>query len=388
MYVKALVLYLLTWITSAYQQDPDEGTSATGSSTYFPIKGNVYPIGTTYIVTIDIGSTEKSYILDVDTGSDVTWIQNSSIYDNPYVPKLENIVSCDDPACISLQGVLERNCDIICDYKVDYGDGSSFTGSLVRDSFHLTMRIGSWLAPNLTFGCGISIKDGYDTIHHSTTDGVLGLGKGKSGILNQLRNKGVINRNVVGHCLYRRGGGYLILGEFDFGPMSWKQISSNEEHYSLGKANILLGNETTDIKNLSIIFDSGSSYTYLESRAYEALFDLVNKTINGSLIVADDDKILSICWKDVVGPIQTFADVINYFLPVALNFTDEVNNVQFEIPPESYLIISDKQNVCLGMLNGTEAGLEDVNLIGGISMQDKFVVYDNENNRVGWSNEC
>ncbi|KAL3638837.1 hypothetical protein CASFOL_016744 [Castilleja foliolosa] len=260
MYVKALVLYLLTWITSAYQQNPDEGTSATWSSTYFPIEGDVYPLGY-YVVTIDIGSSEKSYILDVDTGSDVTWIQNSSIY----------------------------------------GLVSSYNEKR----------------------CGVSIRDG-QTIN-SFTDGVLGLGKGKSGILNQLRNKGVINRNVVGHCLYRRGGGYLILGEFDFGPISWKQISSNEERYSLGKANILLGNETTDIKNLSIIFDSGSTYTYLESRAYEALFDLVNKTINGSLIVADDDKILSICWKDVVGPIQTFANVTNYFLPVALNFTDDAN---------------------------------------------------------------
>lgn len=43
------------------------------------------------------------------------------------------------------------------------------------------------------------------------TDGVLGLGKGKSTILAQLRNLGVM-QNVFGHCLSAQGGGYLFLG--------------------------------------------------------------------------------------------------------------------------------------------------------------------------------
>ncbi|KAJ0526353.1 putative aspartic peptidase domain superfamily, Peptidase family A1 domain-containing protein [Helianthus annuus] len=42
-------------------------------------------------------------------------------------------------------------------------------------------------------------------------------------------------------------------------------------------------------------------------------------------------------------------------------------------------------NVCLGILNGTEAGLgDDLNLIGDISFQDKLIIYDNVNKQIGW----
>lgn len=44
------------------------------------------------------------------------------------------------------------------------------------------------------------------------TAGVLGLGNGKSGILSQLTSLGLI-RNVVGHCLSGRGGGFLFFGD-------------------------------------------------------------------------------------------------------------------------------------------------------------------------------
>ena len=57
---------------------------------------------------------------------------------------------------------------------------------------------------------------GYDQevangVHPPYTDGVLGLGNGKSTFLAQLRNLGVM-RNVFGHCFSSREGGYLFLG--------------------------------------------------------------------------------------------------------------------------------------------------------------------------------
>ncbi|KAL3638839.1 hypothetical protein CASFOL_016746 [Castilleja foliolosa] len=337
MYMKALTLYLLTWITNFGVR--------TGSPIFFPIEGNVYPLGY-YTVTIYVGNPPKSYVLDVDTGSDLTWIRNAW-------------VSRDDPDCESLEK-RRRNGDI-CDYEVEYGD-----------------------PPYLTIGCGDSNEDEH-SIHQPITQGILGLGKGKLGILNQLRNKGVINRNVVGHCLSRRDGGYIFFGEIPFFGITWKQISCiNDEHYSLGSADILLDGQATDIRNLCIIFDSGSTFTYLNSESYEALFDLVNKTINGTLSVANDDEALPFCWQDVE-PIQTIAQVARAFLSITLNFTDENNVVQFEMLPESYLLVSDLRNVCLGILNGGEIGLGDVNVIGDISMQDKLVIYDNENHMVGWA---
>lgn len=47
-------------------------------------------------------------------------------------------------------------------------------------------------------------------------------------------------------------------------------------HYSSGSAELILGGKTIVSKNLLVTFDSGSSYTYLNSLAYQALVHLVS----------------------------------------------------------------------------------------------------------------
>ncbi|GFP89828.1 aspartic proteinase asp1, partial [Phtheirospermum japonicum] len=268
-----------------------------------------------------------------------------------------------------------------CEYEVNYADGGSSSGILVRDWVHLIFRNGSWVSPWIAFGCGYPSK-GEVPIHQPINDGVLGLGKGAQGILKQLRDIGVI-RNVVGHCLSTQGGGYLFFGDIPLPGIAWKQILHDafSEHYFLGSADILLNGEVTDIRDLGIMFDSGSTYTYLHSEAYGALLDLVIKNLNGTLKDAADDNTLPVCWG---GPFGSLDEAASHFLPLAFNFTD-AKNVHFQMDPKSYLIISGKGNVYLGILNGTEVGLEDMNLIGDISMHDKLVIYDNENGMVGWA---
>ncbi|GKE74385.1 aspartic proteinase Asp1-like protein isoform X1, partial [Tanacetum coccineum] len=45
-----------------------------------------------------------------------------------------------------------------------------------------------------------------------SADGILGLGSGKIGILNQLQKLG-LTKKVVGHCLGSHGNGYLFFGD-------------------------------------------------------------------------------------------------------------------------------------------------------------------------------
>ena len=47
-------------------------------------------------------------------------------------------------------------------------------------------------------------------------------------------------------------------------------------HYSSGYAELIFGGKTTVSKNLQVTFDSGSSYTYLNSLAYQSLVHLVS----------------------------------------------------------------------------------------------------------------
>ncbi|KAL7605909.1 hypothetical protein Lser_V15G16464 [Lactuca serriola] len=393
------------------------------SSVVLPLYGNVYPQGY-YYAQINIGHPPRPYFVDPDTGSDLTWLQcdapcvHCTQAPHPYYRPNNDLVPCKDPLCASLHSG-DHRCDDPnqCDYEVEYADGGSSLGVLVNDVSLLNLTTGVRITPRLAIGCG------YDQIpgpSYQPLDGVLGLGKGKTGIVSQLHSQGLI-RNVVGHCFSSRGGGFLFFGDdvYDSSRVISTPMSRDyRKHYSPGYGEVIYGGKATGLKNLLVIFDSGSSYTYLSSQAYEGLLYLITKELSGKPIrEAVDDETLPFCWKGRK-PFRSIRDVKKYFKPVALSFSNGWRSkTQFEIPLEGYLLISvsllfhsnylksTKQNqvflthgiwifffllsqsrgsVCLGVLNGTEVGLQNFNIIGDISMQDKMVIYDNEKQTIGW----
>ncbi|KAM7513874.1 hypothetical protein LguiA_003457 [Lonicera macranthoides] len=361
------------------------------SSVIFPLYGNVYPIGF-YYVEMNIGKPPRPYFLDPDTGSDLTWLQcdapcvHCTKGPHPLYRPNNDLVVCKDPICEALHEG-EHNCEDDldqCDYEVEYADGGSSLGVLVNDVFLLNLTAGIQQTSRLALGCGYDQLPG---VNYHPLDGVLGLGKGKSSIISQLRGQGLI-QNVVGHCFGGKGGGFIFFGDdvYDSSRVVWTPMSRDySKHYSPGFAELILGGKTTGLKNLLIVFDSGSSYTYLNSQTYYTFLSFLKKELNGKpLKEAVDDKTLPFCWKGKK-PFKNIREVKKYFKPLALSFNNGWRDKpQFEIPPEGYLIISTKGSVCLGVLNGTEVGLHNFNIIGDITMQDKMVIYDNEKQAIGW----
>ncbi|KAG5250849.1 aspartic proteinase Asp [Salix suchowensis] len=346
---------------SAASQTTIKGKSITpandrGGSAVFPVTGNVYPAGH-YSVILNIGNPPKAFDLDIDTGSDLTWVQCDAPCtgctkpsDKLYNPK-NNRVPCSSSLCQAVSTGQNYNCDTPadqCDYEVQYADLGSSLGVLLSDYFPLRLTNSSLLQPRIAFGCG------YDQKYlgpHSPPDtaGILGLGRGKASILSQLRTLG-ITKNVVGHCFNR----LLPPSGITWTPML---RGSSDTLYSSGPAELLFGGKPTGIRALKLIFDSGSSYTYFNAQVYKSILDLVRKDLSGKpLKDAPEEKALPVCWK-TAKPIKS---------------------------------IFDKDgNVCLGILNGGEQGLENFNVIGDIFMQDRVVVYDNERQQIGWfSTNC
>nr|KYP55129.1 Aspartic proteinase Asp1 [Cajanus cajan] len=353
----------------------------------FQIQGNVYPLGY-YTVKLSIGNPPKSFDLDIDTGSDLTWVECDAPCSGCTIPRdrqykpHDNLAKCGNPLC-ACDGPNGQ-----CEYEVQYADQGSSHGVLVQDNILFKVSSTSLAHPMLVFGCG------YDQKHpgHSpppSTAGVLGLGNGRISILSQLNSLGLI-RNVVGHCLSGRGGGFLFFGGMLI-PQSgivWTPIlqssSSSVKHYKTGPADLLFNGKPTSVKGLELIFDSGASYTYFNSQAYGAFVQLVTNDIKGKqLSRATKDPSLPICWKGPK-PFKSLHDVTSNFKALALSFTKSKNSL-LQLPPQAYLIVTTHGNVCLGILNGTEIGLENANLIGAISLQDKIVIYDNENQQIGWT---
>ncbi|KAG5525088.1 hypothetical protein RHGRI_031686 [Rhododendron griersonianum] len=252
------------------RQRKSTAASRFGSSVVFPVTGDVYPNGY-YHATINVGHPPNPYFLDIDSGSDLTWLQCDApctkctpAPHSPYKPS-KDLVRCKDPLCASLDGPVNKPCDNPdeqCDYEVEYADHGSSMGVLVRDSFPLR--------------CGYN-QEVPSSVHPPYTDGVLGLADGKSSIVSQLYELG-LTRNVVGLCLSGKGGGFLFIGD-DLVPSSgvvWTTMLSKsmDKHYKVGPAELLYGKQATGAKGFPVIFDSGSTYSYLNSDAYKATLSI------------------------------------------------------------------------------------------------------------------
>ncbi|CAK9168751.1 unnamed protein product [Ilex paraguariensis] len=363
-----------------------------GSSLVFHVEGDIYPNGFFY-TSIYIGNPPKLYFLDIDTGSDLTWVQCAAAPSakllkaphTPYKPN-NNAVFCKDPLCASVNqpsGYPCKSPNDQCDYEVEYADYGSSLGVLVRDKVPFKFTNGSVSQPILAFGCG------YDQAFSGPfsppyVDGVLGLANGKSSIVSQLRNLG-ITRNVIGHCFSGRGGGFLFIGD-DIIPSgtAWIPMLPNSlNHYLSGPVDLLFDGKTLGAKGLNIVFDSGSTYTYLNSQAYQATLSRLNSGLVGKPISKVADGNLPVCWKGA-HPFRSVGDIRKYFSTLELSFTN-AKNVRFVIQPEGYLILTSPGTVCLGILNSAEANLGNLNLIGDISFQDKLIIYDNERRMIGWA---
>ncbi|XP_038699572.1 aspartic proteinase Asp1-like [Tripterygium wilfordii] len=378
-----MMVVLQVALYTAVQSHLSQAILQDTSSIVFPLSGSIHTHWA-YMTTINIGKPHKPFKVHVDTASELTWPK-----EHLYKPKTDSIVKCEDPLCVAIQGK-ERNCenpDDRCEYVIPFSDGSKTHGYLVRDIFPIRLTTGSIIDSPLVFGCG------YKQIGAFRGAGMLGLSRGPVGFLSQIHSQGLI-KQVMGHCLSSQEGGFLFLGD-DLVPhtgVSWTPITNNyheDRDYLSGPVDLLFDGKATQVTGLKVDFDSGSALSWLNQSAYQHTLDLINQALKKTkLKPAEPEGELSVCWSHKKKPIISLDKMNNkYFKKLTLSFKN-IPNVKLELPPQAYLILI-KGKVCLGIDDGDKLGLQNPNLIGAISMQDKLVMYDNVNHRIGWaSRDC
>ncbi|XP_058078722.1 aspartyl protease APCB1 [Magnolia sinica] len=378
-----------------------KSANAINSSTVFTVAGNVYPDGL-YYASILVGNPARPYYLDMDTGSDLTWIQCdapcTSCAKGPhpfYKPTKGKLVTGEDSLCQEVQSN-QNDCKFCpqCDYEIEYADQSASMGVLARDEVALKMENGTSLKPSFVFGCAYD-QQGQLSVSPANTDGILGLSRAKVSLPSQLASQGIIN-NVVGHCITSdlHGGGYLFLGD-DFTPrwgMTWVPMlnSPYTNFYNTELTKISLGGERLSVGGPGsnagrVIFDSGSSYTYFTKEAYTSLITSLKDSLDG-LIQDESDSTLPVCWRANFPVVWTVKNMKQFFKPLTLHFGNRwlIGQKTLQIPPEGYLIRSNKGNICLGILDGSKVHDGSMNILGDISLGGQLVVYDNVKRKIGW----
>ncbi|XP_026407837.1 aspartyl protease APCB1-like isoform X1 [Papaver somniferum] len=385
------------------QQKKISTSSLVESSAILPVKGNVYPHGL-YYTLLHVGNPGNTYYLDMDTGSDLTWIQcdapckRCAKGPNPlYKPAKGNILPPKDKLCAHVQSNHNReSCESCqhCSYEIEYADLSSSVGILARDSLHLTVANGTLVKPNFVLGCAYN-QQGQLSVSPARTDGILGLSRASISLPSQLASQGVI-QNVVGHCIASgaESDGYMFLGDEPVPRrgMTWVPMLNipsidlfHTEIVKLTYGGRQLSLDESGNNGGRVVFDSGSSYTYFPNKAYSGLIASLEDSFHEELVQDVSDPTLPLCWRAKY-PIRSLEDVKALFKPLTFQFGSRwwIMSSKMKIPPEGYLIISSKGNVCLGILDGSEVLDEPMILLGDISLHGQLIVYDNVNHKIGW----
>eukprot|EP00271_Cylindrocystis_brebissonii_P007615 TRINITY_DN21192_c0_g1_i1.p1 TRINITY_DN21192_c0_g1~~TRINITY_DN21192_c0_g1_i1.p1 ORF type:complete len:714 (+),score=78.98 TRINITY_DN21192_c0_g1_i1:254-2395(+) len=392
--------------------------ASSGSGADLTLSGNANPEAAgLYWTTIGLGSTKQEFQVQIDSGSDLLWVQCQPCYECATSSKLVTVaapfqsslsdassyVSCTSGSCETLQasqsalGVGCAESDEHCYYELVYGDGSTTTGSLISDEMWYPSLAGNYTSSLINFGC--SFNQSGDLLGTHVVDGLMGLGTGPLSITTQLTKAGVI-ANSYAHCLGGEtdGGGRLILGTVDatsatvFTPLA---DAGGRPQYYVTMTGITVG--TTKLSTVSestfgspangggVIFDSGTTLAVVPNSVYSdvtaKLVELVTELGQIPFAYTDDQY----CW-DYTG--KSISDIQSYFPNITLTFTD----AEMMLDPTNYIVLLDATSE--GIVNAkaacfawAEASTTSISLtvLGDVILRNRLVIYDAFNSRMGWA---
>lgn len=213
---------------------------------------------------VDIGTPSQRFLLEVDTGSPLTWVFSTEM------PKREHHSHrlFDPSKSSSFQGSSK-------DFKLPYQDDSFVEGSWAWD----LVKIDSLTLPNTAIGVAKNVSSLYIK---GTMDGILGLTL-KSDVLNSILDNESLKQHIFTLRLTRDGPGELTLGSVDtryassninYVPLSsdvWKgwKFPTN----GIKVQGRFVPRYITPIKEA--VIDSGTALLYLHPTVVQAVYDLI-----------------------------------------------------------------------------------------------------------------
>ncbi|XP_021732669.1 aspartic proteinase-like protein 2 [Chenopodium quinoa] len=374
------------------------------SNVDLPLGGNGRPDSSgLYYAKMGIGTPPKNFYMQVDTGSDITWVNCIECTECPkrgyhgieltlYDPKDSSTaqnVSCDEPFCLDVNGGPFQVCraNESCSFAEFYGDGSSSTGYFMEDIVHYDQVSGDLQTTtangSISFGCsaGQYVDRGSPNADEAL-DGILGFGKSNSSVIGQLASSGQVKK-MFAHCLDGvNGGGIFAIGTVVKPRVNTTPLMQNEPHYNVNMTGVKVGNYTLNLPlNLyelggkkGAIIDIGTTLAYLPEIIYEPLvIQILSRQPNVKLVTVQD---LYTCFK-------YSESVDDGFPPVTFYFGGELSMTVY--PNQYFFPVDDFW--CIGWQNSGRLSRDKKNLtlLGDLMLSNKLVVYDLENMVIGWT---
>ncbi|CAH9104517.1 unnamed protein product [Cuscuta europaea] len=369
------------------------------SSVDFQLGGNGQPTDAAlYYTKLSIGTPSHDYHVQVDTGSDILWV-NCAGCDK--CPKKSNLgielklydvkasstaqaVTCDQQLCTTMFNAPYTDCKVgmSCEYQVTYGDGSATAGYFIRDDVHFDQITGNLQTSSMNgpigFGCSAK-QSGELGTSTAAVDGIIGFGQANSSVISQLAASGKVKK-IFSHCLdNKNGGGIFAIGQIVEPKVNSTPLVQNEPHYNVVMEQMEVGGDVLDIRTSffdsgvrDMIIDSGTTLAYLP--------DSIFKPLMNKLMEKQSD--LNIHTVEGFKCINYNRNVDDGFPVVTFTFK---GSLKLTVYPHDYLFPVHDNEYCIGWQSSgmqTRDGKE-MTLLGDLVLSGKLVVYDLENQTIG-----
>lgn len=349
-------------------------------------------LGYLHYANVSVGTPSLSYLVALDTGSDLFWLpcdckscvrglktsSGQTIDFNIYSPNASSTsaeVPCNSTICRQ-----QSQCSSAlssCDYQVVYlSNGTSSTGILVEDVLHLTTDDDQSKAVNakITFGCGQTQTGSF--LDGAAPNGLFGLGMSNMSVPSILAEEGLTS-NSFSMCFGPDGIGRISFGDKGSSNQGVTPFNLRQSHptYNITLTQINVGETAQDVE-FSAIFDSGTSFTYLNDPAYTFIGETFNSLAQEKRHSSDSSIPFEYCYD--LSPNQTS------FETATVNMTMKGGDRFYVTNPIE--VISDQGSYvyCLALVKSG-----DVNIIGRNFMTGYRIVFDRERMVLGWkSSDC
>ncbi|KAL4645443.1 hypothetical protein ACB092_02G235600 [Castanea dentata] len=342
---------------------------------------------------IDIGTPNVSFLVALDTGSDLLWVPcdciqcaplSGAYYSsldidlneyNPSDSSTSKHLSCSHQLCES--GPNCKSPKQQCPYNINYyTESTSSSGLLVEDMLNLAS--GSDNTSNTSvqapviIGCGMKQSGGY--LDGVAPDGLLGLGLGEISVPSILAKAGLV-RNSFSMCFNEDGSGRIFFGDLGLATQqstSFLPLDGTYKTYIVGVEACCIGNSCLKLTSFRALIDSGASFTFLPDEVYEKTVNEFDRHVNATRSSFEGYP-WKYCYKSSS---QELPKVPSVTLMFPLNNSFVVHNPVF--------IINGSQGVD-GFCLAIQPTDEDIGTIGQNYMTGYRMVFDRENLKLAWS---
>ncbi|KAJ6682271.1 ASPARTYL PROTEASE FAMILY PROTEIN 1 [Salix koriyanagi] len=343
-----------------------------GNETY-----RIDTLGFLHYADVSVGTPNISFLVALDTGSNLFWLPcdcSSCVRQSlgsPSGPSSTSTVRTNrqqakrSPAtasCAHKHSVIDVPSDQSnCPYEAVYlSNGTSTSGYLVQDSLHLVSDDSQSKAidAKITFGCG-QVQTG-SFLTGGAPNGLFGLGMANISVPSTLAHNGYTSGSFS-MCFRPDGIGRISFGDKGStgqGETSFNQGQPSSLLYNISIAQTIIGGQAGDLV-YSAIFDSGTSFTYLNDPAYTLIAKNFNKLVKEMRHSSTD-------------------------LPFDYCYDISANQTELTFPTVNLVMSSGDYFNVTNPIILFEFASGDVNIIGQNFMVGYRIVFDRERMILGW----